>query len=56
MYNNRFFPISKMKLLLRGAAQIVQVVNNGQQCLPGDSMKKLAILENSSGLSIVVDK
>ena len=46
-----------MKLWLKGAKQIVQVVNNGQRFLTGDSMKSLAVLEDpcGQGLSIVVD-
>lgn len=51
-----------MKLWLKGAKQIVQIVDNGQQFLTGEAMKKLAILEAkandtaaSTGLSIIVD-
>ena len=49
----------KMKLCLKGAKQIVQVVDNGRQFLTGDAMKRLAIMEAveaASGLSIVVDE
>ena len=48
-----------MKLCLKGAKQIVQVVDNGRQFLTGDAMKRLAIMEAveaASGLSIVVDE
>lgn len=50
-----------MKLWLKGAKQIVQIVDNGQQFLTGEAMKKLAILEaaeedTSAGLSIIVDE
>ena len=50
-----------MKLCLKGARQIVQVVDNGRQFLTGDAMKRLAILEaaakdGESGFSIVVDE
>jgi hypothetical protein len=45
-----------MKLLLRGAKQIVQVVDNGQQFLTGDALKHLAILNSDEGLSIVVNE
>jgi hypothetical protein len=56
----RFF--ASMKLWLRGAQQIVQVVDNGQQFLTKDAMKRLAILEAArpeeagGGLSIIVDE
>jgi|FrelakmetLWP11LW_1041352.scaffolds.fasta_scaffold547189_1 hypothetical protein len=45
-----------MKLLIRGAKQIVQVVSNGDQFLTGVQMKKLATIQSEEGLSIVVDK
>ena len=52
-----------MKLLLKGARQILQVVDDGRPFLAGEAMKKIAILEAASdgslqnnGLSIVVDK
>lgn len=46
-----------MKLLLKGARQIVQVVDNGQLYLKGAAMRNLAVLEaaETEGLSIVVD-
>jgi len=47
---------STMKLLIRGAKQIVQVVSNGDQFLTGVQMKKLATIQSEEGLSIVVDK
>ena len=45
-----------MKLWLRGAKQIVQVVGHGESYLTGDGMKKLAILESDQGLSIIVNE
>ena len=45
-----------MKLLLRGAKQVVQVVSNGDLFLTGDRMKKVAVINSDRGLSIVVDK
>ena len=48
-----------MKLCLKGAKQIVQVVDNGRRFLTGEAMKRLAIMEAveaASGLSIVVDE
>ena len=52
-----------MKLCLKGARQIVQVVDNGRQFLTGDAMKRLAIMEaanndeaKDTGFSIVVDE
>jgi len=48
--------IFKMKALLKGAKQIVQVVNGGEKCLTGENMKNIALIETkSSGLSIVID-
>ncbi|KAG0426861.1 hypothetical protein HPB47_026043 [Ixodes persulcatus] len=49
---------AKYRLLLKNARQVVQVVNNGENCLKGDSMKTLAILEgtDSHGFSLVVDQ
>jgi len=46
-----------MKLWLKGAKQIVQVVKNGELYLTGDSMKSLAVLEapDGEGLSVIVD-
>ena len=46
-----------MKLWLKGAKQIVQVVSNGQLCLTKEDMKSLAIMEaNDEGLSIIIDE
>ena len=54
-----------MKLCLKGARQIVQVVDDGRQFLTGEAMKKLAIMEaakddseagKDTGFSIVVDE
>ena len=45
----------KMKLWLKGAKQIVQVVDKGQPFLTGEAMKRLALLEDEDGLSIIVD-
>ena len=50
-----------MKLRIRGANQIVQVVNDGRKFLRSkEEMKELAILENKGGTgkfySIVVDE
>ena len=47
--------IVKMKLWLKGAKQIVQVVDKGQPFLTGEAMKRLALLEDEDGLSIIVD-
>ena len=44
-----------MKLWLKGAKQIVQVVDKGQPFLTGEAMKRLALLEDEDGLSIIVD-
>ena len=49
-----------MKLWLKGAKQIVQVVDKGQAFLTGEAMKRLAVLEaaddeDDQGLSIIVD-
>ena len=46
-----------MKLWLKGAKQIVQVVDKGQGFLTGEAMKRLAVLEDEKdqGLSIIVD-
>ena len=46
-----------MKLWLKGAKQIVQVVNKGQLCLTKEDMKSLAIMEaDDEGLSIIIDE
>ena len=51
-----------MKVWLKGAKQIVQVVDNGRQFLTRDAMKRLAIMEaakddgEDAGFSIVVDE
>lgn len=49
-----------MKLWLKGAKQIVQVVDNGQQFLTKEAMKSLAVLEaaeaEEGGFSIIVDE
>ena len=45
-----------MKLLLRGAKQIVQVVANGEKFLTGNEMKKVAVINSEAGLSIVINK
>ena len=46
-----------MKLWLKGAKQIVQVVNNGQLYLTKEDMKSLAIMEaDDEGLSIIIDE
>ena len=47
-----------MKLWLKGAKQIVQVVSNGEKFLTKNDMKNLAIIEaenDRNGLSIIVD-
>ena len=46
-----------MKLWLKGAKQIVQVVKNGELYLTRDSMKSLAVLQapDGEGLSVIVD-
>ena len=49
-----------MKLRIRGARQVVQVVADGRRFLREDEMKSLAIMEmtdeDKDGFSIVVDK
>ena len=48
------------RLLVRGARQIVQVVDDGRKFLKGpQEMKSLAVMEESedkNGLSIVIDE
>ena len=56
-----YYTLSRMKLWLKGAKQIVQVVDKGQAFLTGEAMKRLAVLEaneddnEGGGLSIIVD-
>ncbi len=48
-----------MKLWLKGAKQILQVVSDGREFLTGEAMRKLAILEADGaerGLSIIIDE
>jgi len=45
-----------MKLWLRGAKQIVQVVRHGEPYLTGNGMKNLAVLESDQGLSIIINE
>ncbi|XP_077554952.1 putative imidazolonepropionase [Haemaphysalis longicornis] len=48
----------KYRLLVKNARQVVQVVDSGQQCLKGNDMKKLAILQGNDAVtfSIVVNQ
>lgn len=50
--------MTKFKLLIHSAKQIVQVVENGERKLTGHQMKSLAILEERAddGCSLVVDR
>jgi hypothetical protein len=46
-----------MKVLLKGARQIVQVVNGGEKFLTGGNMKNISIMESATtGLSLIIDK
>ncbi|XP_064474919.1 probable imidazolonepropionase [Ornithodoros turicata] len=49
---------NQYRLLVRHAHQVVQVVRNGEKCLKGEAMKKVAVMlaEDGVGLSLVVDK
>ncbi|KAH6938738.1 hypothetical protein HPB50_012219 [Hyalomma asiaticum] len=47
----------KYRLLLKNARQVVQVVDNGQKVVKGDSMRRLAVLQgNDVTFSIVVNQ
>ncbi|KAH7966251.1 hypothetical protein HPB49_014801 [Dermacentor silvarum] len=47
----------KYRLLLKNARQVVQVVDNGQKIVKGDSMRRLAVLQgNDVTFSIVVNQ